>query len=68
VAFDQSDELDEQLVQAFSGIFAPPRLSTSVMRQVRTPAPTGLPEILDGIAWMGILSLGACVAFFVILK
>jgi hypothetical protein len=73
VAFDKFDEIDldeidEELTRAFAGISAPPRLASSVMNQVRTPPPTRLPEVLDGIAWMGILSLAACVAFFVILK
>ena len=67
-----SDELDEQvderLTRAFGGISAPASLACSVMNRVRTPAPTRLPEVLDGIAWMGVLSLAACVAFFVILK
>jgi hypothetical protein len=73
VAFDEYneigfDELDEELTRAFAGISAPPRLASSVLNHVRTPRPTRLPELLDGIAWMGILSLAACVAFFVILK
>jgi hypothetical protein len=77
VAFDEFNEIDfneidEELTRAFAGISAPPRLASSVrnqvMNHVRTPPPTRLPEVLDGIAWMGILSLAACVAFFVILK
>jgi hypothetical protein len=62
------DELDEALTQAFSGTRAPAHLAFSIMRRVRTPAPSRLPELLDGIGWMGILSFAACVAFFVILK
>lgn len=67
---DELDErdLDEQLTRAFAGISAPPRLASSVMRRVRTPAPTRLPEVLDAIGWMGILSVAAGVTFFLILK
>ena len=68
MAFDEFEQIDEELTRAFAGTAAPASLTASVMRRVRTPAPTRLPEILDGIAWMGILSLAACVAFFVILK
>jgi hypothetical protein len=63
-----SDELDRELARAFSGITAPARLASSVMHRVRTPAPTPWPEVLGTIGWMGILSLAASVAFFVILK
>lgn len=72
MAFDEFDEIDgsidEQLVRAFTGTSAPARLAPSVMRRVRMPAPTRLPEILDGIACIGVLSFAACFAFFVILK
>jgi hypothetical protein len=73
VPFDEFDEIDgseidNDLTRAFAGVSAPVRLASSVMRHVRTPAPTRLPEILDGIAWMGLLSLAACAAFFVIFK
>jgi hypothetical protein len=66
--FDPFDEIDETLTHAFGGTFAPARLASSVMNRVRMPAPTRWPELLDGIAAMGILSLAAGVAFFVILK
>jgi hypothetical protein len=70
VTFDEFDEqsIDQELTRAFAGTSAPPRLASSVMNRVRVPAPTRLPEILDGIAWMGVLSLAAGLAFFVILK
>jgi hypothetical protein len=73
VAFDEFDEedlgrVDEELTRAFVGISAPARLASSVMNQVRLPAPTRVPEILDAIGWMGMLSLAASLAFFVILK
>jgi hypothetical protein len=62
------DELDEELTRAFAGTRAPAHLAFSILRRVRTPAPPRLPEVLDAIGWMGILSLAACVTFFVILK
>jgi hypothetical protein len=72
VAFDEFEgidsSIDDDLTRAFAGISAPASLTSSVMRQVRTPPPTRLPEILDAIGWMGVLSLAASVAFFVILK
>lgn len=73
MAFDEFDDealrdVDEQLARAFAGTSAPARLASSVMNRVRMPAPTRLPEVLDAIGWMGILSLAACLAFFVILK
>jgi len=73
VAFEEFDDeidgsIDKDLAQTFSGISAPASLASSVMHRVRMPAPTRLPEVLDAIGWMGILSLAACVAFFVILK
>ena len=68
MALDEFEELDEQMERAFAGISAPPRLASAVMRRVRTPAPTRLPELLDGIAWVGMLAMTACVAFFVIIK
>ncbi len=63
-----SDELDEELARAFSGITAPARLSASVLNRIQTPPPTRLPEILDAIGWIGVLSAAACVVFFAILK
>ncbi len=73
MAFDEFDDealrnVDEQLTRAFAGTSAPTSLASSVMNRVRVPAPTRLPEVLDAIGWMGILSLAACLAFFVILK
>jgi hypothetical protein len=65
---DEFEQLDAQLTGAFAGISAPPRLATSVMRRVHMPPPTRVPEVLDAIGWMGILSLAAGIAFFVILK
>jgi predicted RNA methylase len=66
--FDELSEIDERLTRAFAGISAPASLASAVMNRVRMPAPTRLPEVLDAIAWMGVLSLAACVVFFVILK
>jgi hypothetical protein len=65
---DELEQIDDQLTRAFAGISAPTRLSSSVMRRVHMPAPTRVPEVLDAIGWMGILSLAAGIAFFVIIK
>jgi predicted RNA methylase len=61
-------EIDRELQRAFSGIRAPRSLAASVMRSVTTPAPTRMPEVLDAIAWMGVLSMAASIAFFFIPK
>jgi hypothetical protein len=73
VAFEEFDEevrgqVDDDLTRASAGISAPARLASSVMNRVRIPGPTRMPEILDAIGWMGILSVAWCLAFFVILK
>jgi hypothetical protein len=68
VASDELDYLDEELTRAFAGTSAPPRLASSVMNRVRTPAPSRLPELLDAIGWMGLLSFAASLVFFVIVK
>ena len=62
------DEIDNELARGFSGISAPPTLRASVMNRVRIPAPTRLPEVLDAIGWVGIISFAAAFAPFVILK
>jgi hypothetical protein len=69
VAFDEfDDEIDRELARAFAGTSAPPRLRVSVINRIRMPAPTRLPEYLDAIAIMSVLSFAAGFAFFVILK
>jgi hypothetical protein len=72
VAFEEFDDMDEhvdrELARAYTGITAPARLSAAVLNRIRVPAPSRVPEILDAIAWAGVLSMAACVAFFVILK
>jgi hypothetical protein len=67
VASDEFDQIDEELTRAFGGTHAPARLASSVMNRIRKPAPTRLPEFLDAIGWVGILSFSAG-AVFVILK
>jgi hypothetical protein len=71
VAFDEFDEtlrdVDDRLTRAFAGTSAPANLAATVMNRVRMPAPTRLPEFLDAIGWVGILSFAAG-AVFVILK
>ena len=70
MAFDESDEqyVDQELMHAFAGVRAPVGFASSVMKRVRIPPPTRLPEVLDAIACMGVLSFAAGVAFFVIVK
>lgn len=73
MTFDEQDSdfdlgVDRELARAFGGVKAPAGLAASVMRHVRMPEPTKLPELLDVIGWMGILSLTASVVFFAILK
>jgi hypothetical protein len=65
---DEFDFLDEELAQSFSGTRAPAHLASAIMRRVRMPAPTRLPEFLDAIGWVGVLAFAAGFAFFVILK
>ena len=73
MAFDEFDEaafehIDGELTRVFAGVNAPPRLRALVMSRVRTPAPTRLPEFLDAIAIMSVLSFATGFALFVILK
>jgi hypothetical protein len=67
VASDEFNLIDEELTRVFAGTRAPASLASSVMNRVRTPAPTRLPEFLDAIGWVGILSFAAG-AVFAILK
>jgi hypothetical protein len=68
VAFDELDHIDEQLTRAFAGTRAPARLAPAVMNRVRMPPPTRLPEYLDAIGWIGVISFAASLTLFVILK
>jgi hypothetical protein len=68
VELDEFEQIDRELMRAFAGTSAPPRLASSVMNRVRTPAPSRLPEVLDAIGWMGFLSFAASLVFFVIAK
>ena len=68
MAFDQFDEMDAELAGTLRGIRAPANFAASVRNRIRTPAPTRLPEFLDGIGWVSVLSFAAGFAFFVIFK
>jgi hypothetical protein len=68
VAFDEFDPIDEELARAFAGTSAPATLAGRVRNRVRTPPPTRLPEFLDAIGVIGVLSFALGFAFFVILK
>jgi hypothetical protein len=67
--FDEFDDsIERELTRAFAGTQAPARLRAAVMHRVHMPPPTRMPEVLDLIGLMSILSFAACFAFFVILK
>lgn len=66
--FDERDYVDEELTRAFAGTRAPARLASAVMNRVRVPAPTRLPELLDAIGWIGVLTFAASFTVFVIVK
>lgn len=68
MAFDEFDEIDQELERAFAGTSAPARLAPSVMNRVRIPAPSRVPEFLDAIGWIGALTFVTAFACFVILK
>lgn len=68
MAFDEFEEIDRELTRALAGTSAPATLACSVMNRVRMPAPTRLPEFLDAIGWVSVLSFAAGLAFFVIFK
>jgi hypothetical protein len=65
---DELSHVDEELTRAFAGTRAPARLAPSVMNRVRVPSPTRLPELLDAIGWIGVLSFAASLTLFVIVK
>jgi anti-sigma factor RsiW len=62
--FDTLERVDSELDRAFASIEAPAGWSETVLRRTRTPEPSVVPELLDGIGWLGVLALLACVAFF----
>lgn len=69
MTFDEfDDETDRELSRAFGGVKAPATLARSVMNRIRMPEPSRVPEVLDAIGWMGILSFAAAFSLFVILK
>ena len=47
--------VEDQLDAALAGITAPPSLAPAVLRRVRQPAVSKLPEILDSIGWLAVL-------------
>ena len=68
MAFDEFDDIDRQLEGEFAATRAPANFASTVMRRVRVPAPSRLPELLDAIGWAGVLSMAASIAAFVIFK
>jgi hypothetical protein len=66
--FEEMREIDAELTRAFAGTSAPAHLSPAVRNRILLPRPTRLPELLDAIACMAVLSFAAGFAFFMILK
>lgn len=62
-------EADAALRAAYSGVRAPATLAASVRRRIPHPAAIAarvslIPEILDFIAWSGVLCAGGVLAYF----
>ena len=47
--------VEDELDAALGGITAPSSLAPAVLRKVRQPAVSKLPEILDSIGWLAVL-------------
>jgi anti-sigma factor RsiW len=54
---------DFELDAALSVTCAPPSVAAAVLRATRTPRPSPIPEVLDGIGWIGILTLAGSATF-----
>lgn len=63
--FETLERVDSDLNRAFASIEAPAEWAETVLRRTRTPEPSVVPELLDGIGWLGVLALLGCLAFFV---
>src|SRR5258707_12741076 len=55
--FDTLLRLDVQLEGALTSLAAPAGFRDGVLRGIRTPAPSRIPEMLDALGWMGIVAL-----------
>ncbi len=55
--------IDDELGAALSGVCAPRNLAANVLRRVRQPRVTRIPELLDFIGWAAVLAI----AFIVLL-
>jgi hypothetical protein len=49
--------VDEELDAMFAGVAAPPHFAPALLRRVREPRVTRLPEILDSIGWAAVLAI-----------
>lgn len=52
-------QVDREMSVAFSDLGAPARLAPRVLREVQFGKPSPLPEVLEGIAWLGLLAMAA---------
>ncbi len=49
--------VEEDLDRCFAGVTAPPDFAPAVLRRVREPRMTPLPEILDFVGWTAVLAV-----------
>jgi anti-sigma factor RsiW len=56
------ERADAALETSLGSVHAPLRVKHAVLAQVR---PSALPEVLDGIGWIGSAAVGAVAAYFV---
>jgi hypothetical protein len=54
---------DSELEHVFGSPAAPPALARKVLGQVRRPS--AIPEILDGVGWLGVLALFGSATFVI---
>jgi predicted anti-sigma-YlaC factor YlaD len=59
--FDALESLDRALTVSYSGVAAPDSLASRV--RARAKSPSRIPELLDGVGWLGISALIAAIAW-----
>jgi predicted anti-sigma-YlaC factor YlaD len=67
--FDALSEIDAALAFSFEDVHAPADLATAVRRQVVQTLParfSAVPEILDFVGWLGVISAAGLLAYFLI--
>jgi anti-sigma factor RsiW len=60
------ERVDAELDAALSNTAAPVGLAPRILREVRLPRPSPVPELLEGIGWIGLLLLAIAVVFVTI--